>query len=144
MTTPMRIILIGIIILIAGMIIFQQEPSPDSSPPNTFPTEDSFDLGPQTTGAKVIVQKITAAHNIWVVIHSLDQGQPGPVIAAKFFAQGMYENEEIELIDGTLQKDQTYYAGLRFDDGDNQMNIRTDLPATDNEGTIIMIPFTIN
>lgn len=97
----------------------------------------------ESDGSSVTVDSTTAAADGWMVIHSDDNGKPGPVLGQTAVPAGMTDNVVV-MLDPAMTAGSTLWAMLHVDAG--EMGVYefpgADVPVT-MDGQVVMAPFNV-
>src|SRR5690606_21947617 len=109
--------------------------------PGAVAMEPSVTVEDQTLGAgdTVVIAEVVAAEAGWIVIHSDDDGSPGPDIGWAAVEEGMNEDVEVVLDQGDITD--TLYAMLHIDAGvtGTYEFPGADIPARDADGAVVVV-----
>ena len=111
----------------------------DSLPSSENKEGNLLMVADQSAGKSVIVGKISAVRDGWIVIHEDRAGKPGNILGALRVDQGTHSGLMVELLRDSVGG-QAYYAMLHSDNGDKKFDYAADLPVQEN-GSPVMTKF---
>jgi hypothetical protein len=98
-----------------------------------------FKVADQRAGSDVVISGLTVKTPTWVVIHVSRDGKPGNALGAKLFFAGDKQGK-INLLRDT-EPGQTYFVGMRTDNGNRIFSLSTDKPLTNADGSPLWATF---
>lgn len=142
-------VIVIIVLIIIGIFVFSgnETVTPVDNTQNT-PTDTNNTIGlnrivmnDQYPGNVVYLSSVQLEKTGWVSIHADNAGKLGEVIGSAKFEKGIAPGK-VTLTKSTVEGG-TYYAVLRFDDGDGIFNATKDLPVKDSKGNDIIRLFRV-
>jgi hypothetical protein len=124
-------VIVIIVLIVIGFMVFSGKGS--SAPATTIVISDQY------PGNVVYVSSVQLVAAGWVVIHSDNNGQPGPIIGEVYVPAGI--NPAKVTVTSPIIDGGTYYAVLNSDNGDQKFDPTVDVPLTDTNGNTIMRVF---
>lgn len=93
----------------------------------------------QPAGMQIFVGRVTHPGSVWVAIHEDHNGEPGNILGAQRFRQGMTSGFVDLLRD--IEEGGIYYAVLHNDDGDENFDHTREVPLRNESGDMISVRF---